>query len=150
MIRCILIFNLQGKPRVCRYYDGTPVNRQKTILNTLHTSLLKRNDDCCTILIEPELFGEDDRVVYRSFATLYFVIVMDSAESELAMMDLIETLVMVLDTCFNNVCELDLIFNFDRVNYILDELVMAGMPLETNAEAVLEAVREAKKLESSH
>ena len=32
-----------------------------------------------------------------------------------------------LDTVFENVCELDLIYHFDRVNYIIDEIVMAGM-----------------------
>ena len=32
-----------------------------------------------------------------------------------------------LDKSFENVCELDLIFHSDRVNFILDEIVMAGM-----------------------
>ena len=38
----------------------------------------------------------------------------------------------VLDKCFENVCELDLIFHVDKVHYILDEIVMGGMVLETN------------------
>ncbi len=48
-----------------------------------------------------------------------------------------QVFVQVLDTCFENVCELDLIYHFDKVNYILDELCMAGMVLETNVESIL-------------
>ena len=78
---------------------------------------------------------------------------------------MIEVFVQVLDSCFENVCELDLIYHFDRargpvgpsfqmilgaarclfvptqVNYILDEIVMAGMVLETNADLILKAVK---------
>jgi hypothetical protein len=32
----------------------------------------------------------------------------------------------VLDRYFQNVCELDLIFNFHKAYYILDELLVAG------------------------
>ena len=56
--------------------------------------------------------------------------------------------VQVLDTCFENVCELDLIYHFDRVNYILDELVMAGMVLETNVDSIIAAINDAKRVET--
>lgn len=52
---------------------------------------------------------------YRIYATLTFVFIIDEAESELAVLDLIQVLVEVLDKCFENVCELDLIFNPDKV-----------------------------------
>lgn len=147
MIRCILIFNLHGKARLTRYYDGTPVSKQTVILSTLHAELLKRNDDaCCSIVINSELFSEEDRVVYRLFATLYFVFVIDGAENELATLELIETLVMVMDSCFNNVCELDLIFNFDRANYILDEMVMSGMPFQVESEEIIHSFKESQSL----
>ena len=51
----------------------------------------------------------------RVYATLTFIFVIDDAESELAVLDLIQVLVEVLDKCFENVCELDLIFNPDKV-----------------------------------
>jgi hypothetical protein len=53
--------------------------------------------------------------VYRNYATLYFVFIVDASESELAIMDLIQTFVETLDKCFPNVCELDLVLNMDRV-----------------------------------
>ena len=54
-----------------------------------------------------------------------------------------------LDKCFENVCELDLIFHPDKVNYILDEIIMGGMVLDTNIADVLEAIHEMDKLEKS-
>lgn len=54
-----------------------------------------------------------------------------------------------LDKCFENVCELDLIFHSDRVNYILDEIVMAGMVLETNINHILQAVNEQAKMHTT-
>ena len=39
----------------------------------------------------------------------------DSSESELGILDLIQVFVETLDKCFENVCELDLIFHMDTV-----------------------------------
>ena len=40
----------------------------------------------------------------------------DSSESELGILDLIQVFVETLDKCFENVCELDLIFHVDKVS----------------------------------
>jgi hypothetical protein len=88
-------------------------------------------------------FGKDTRIIYRHYATLYFVVAVDTAESELGILDLIQVFVEVLDKCFENVCELDLIFHSDKVHYILDEVVMGGMVLETNiADVLVRAARD--------
>ncbi|KAJ2371632.1 Sigma-adaptin 3A, partial [Coemansia sp. RSA 2611] len=76
--------------------------------------------------------GTDSRIIYRHYATLYFVFVVDSSESELGILDLIQVFVEALDRMFENVCELDLIFHFDEIHYILMEVVEAGMVIETN------------------
>ncbi len=52
-----------------------------------------------------------------------------------------------LDRCFENVCELDLIFHVDKVHHILNELVMGGMVLETNMNEILAKINEQDKLE---
>ena len=44
--------------------------------------------------------------------------------------------VQVLDRYFGNVCELDLIFNFHKAYYILDELLIAGEQQETSKKTV--------------
>lgn len=55
------------------------------------------------------------KVVYRQYATLYFVFVVDGCESELGILDLIHAFVQTLDSCFADVCERDFIFNMDKV-----------------------------------
>ncbi|KRX96656.1 AP-3 complex subunit sigma-2 [Trichinella pseudospiralis] len=60
--------------------------------------------------------GSEYKLIYRHYATLYFVFCVDSSESELGILDLIQQVfVETLDRCFENVCELDLIFHADKV-----------------------------------
>eukprot|EP00897_Mesotaenium_endlicherianum_P000178 jgi/Mesen1/10160/ME000076S09672 len=88
------------------------------------------------------------KLVYRAFATLFFAFLVDDAESELAVLDLIQVFVETLDKCFENVCELDLVFNTPKVNLILDELVMGGLVQETSSAEVIRAVDEILRLKS--
>ena len=63
--------------------------------------------------------GSDYKLIYRHYATLYFVFCVDSSESELGILDLIQVFVETLDKCFESVCELDLIFHMDKVNHAI-------------------------------
>ena len=67
----------------------------------------------------------------------------------IGILDLIQVFVEALDKCFENVCELDLIFHSDLVNYILDEIILAGMVLETNINQIILAVNEQNKLHTN-
>lgn len=67
----------------------------------------------------------------------------------MGILDLIQVFVETLDKCFENVCELDLIFHFDKVQYILQELCMGGMVLETNMNEIVARIEEMNKLEKS-
>ncbi|KAF8321662.1 putative APS3-AP-3 complex subunit [Clavulina sp. PMI_390] len=89
--------------------------------------------------------ADDTRIVYRNYATLYFVFVVDGSESELGVLDLIHVLVESLDRAFENVCELDLVFHFDEVHHILAEIIQGGLVLETNVQEISSAVLEARK-----
>eukprot|EP01068_Selenidium_serpulae_P007679 Selendium_serpulae@DN4776_c0_g1_i1.p2 len=149
MIRAILLVNHAGKVRLMRFYDNTPQQRQQYILKSCFNIVSKRSDDsCCSFASDEALFGKGCKMVYRHFATLYFIFIVDESESELAMLDLIQVFVQALDTCFENVCELDLIFNFDKVNYILDEIVMGGLVLEIQVDSIVQAVNKAAALEA--
>ncbi|SOV06131.1 probable APS3 - AP-3 complex subunit, sigma3 subunit [Ustilago sp. UG-2017a] len=81
------------------------------------------------------------RVIYRHYATLYFVFVVDQSESELGILDLIQVFVESLDRCFENVCELDLIFHFDEVHAILNEVIQGGLVVETNINEIIAAAQ---------
>lgn len=90
----------------------------------------------------PTRNNEDQlRVIYRHYATLYFVFVVDQSESELGILDLIQVFVESLDRCFENVCELDLIFHFDEVHAILNEVIQGGLVVETNINEIVSAAQ---------
>ncbi len=142
MIKCLLIFNDHGKARLVRFYDETDFETQQRILKVLHDIVSSRDatSSCCFHFdnLPVDLFPENEaKVIYRHFASLYFVVVADSAESELGVLDLLQVFVHVLDQCFENICELDIVYHYDRVNYVLDELIMTGMVLETNSDIIL-------------
>lgn len=90
-------------------------------------------------------FLPDEKIIYRHFASLFFVMIADSSESELGILDLLQVFVHVLDSCFEKICEVDLVYHYDRVNYVLDELIMAGMVLETNSEVIISTIAEINK-----
>lgn len=116
MIRAIILVNNGGKVRLMRFYDNTSQNEQQHLLKGLFNLVSKRSDEhCCCFANDEELLGRGSKIVYRHFATLYFIFVVDHCESELGILDLIQVFVQVLDSCFENVCELDLIFHFDKV-----------------------------------
>lgn len=45
-----------------------------------------------------------------------------------------------MDKYYGNVCELDIIFNFQKAYYILDELLLAGEMQESSKKNVLKAI----------
>ena len=58
-------------------------------------------------------------------------------QNELAILELIHSLVETLDKYFGNVCELDLMYHFDKAHYIIDEMIMNGCIVDTNRSNVL-------------
>ena len=80
---------------------------------------------------------QDKKVVYKRYASLYFVACVDKEDNELIILEQIHLFVEVLDRYFGNVCELDIIFNFHKAYYILDELFIGGHLQETSKAEVL-------------
>lgn len=72
---------------------------------------------------------------------------MDLADNELSYLETIHLFVELLDSYFSNVCELDIVFNFNRVYSILDEYILAGEIEETSKKEILERVKVLEKLE---
>ena len=68
------------------------------------------------------------RVAYKRYAGLYFIVGIDDGDNELHTLDIIHHYVVVLDKHFGNVCELDLIFNFDKAYYMLCLLYTSPSP----------------------
>ena len=49
-------------------------------------------------------------------------------------------MVETLDKYFENVCELDIMFNIEKAHFILDEMLMSGYITETNKASILAPV----------
>lgn len=71
------------------------------------------------------------RVVYRRYASLFFLVGIDEEENELGILEFIHCMVETLDKWFSNVCELDIMFSLETAHFILDEMLMNGCITET-------------------
>ncbi|KAE7999928.1 hypothetical protein FH972_004308 [Carpinus fangiana] len=149
MIRSVMVMNTQGKPRLAKFYDFQPVEKQQELIRSVFGVLCSRAENVSNFLEADSIFGPDSRLVYKHYATLYFVLVFDSSENELAMLDLIQVFVETLDKCFKNVCELDLVFNYCKMHTIIDEIIFGGQVLETSSTEVMKAIEEISKLETA-
>ena len=74
------------------------------------------------------------RAVVREFANIRIFVVVDQySESELAILDFIQFFVELLDSFFgNNVSEIDLVFNPQKLHFILDEIILDGIVISTD------------------
>ena len=72
------------------------------------------------------------QIVYKRYASLYFVMGIDSSDNELITLELVHHFVEVLDRYFGNVCELDLIFNFHKVAPVMHLHVMSCVPMSND------------------
>ena len=87
------------------------------------------------------------KLIYRRYAGLFFTIGVDVSDNELVYLETIHLFVELLDSYFSNVCELDIVFNFNKVYAILDEYILAGEMQETSKKQILERIKELEKLE---
>ncbi|PWA55701.1 Adaptor protein complex, sigma subunit [Artemisia annua] len=142
MIRGVIIINDQGKPRLIKFYDYQPIEKQHDIIRNIYTVLCNRAENVSNFVQADSTFGPDTRLVYKTFATLYFIVIFDESENELAILDLMQVFVETLDKCFSNVCELDIVFNFSKVHTILNEIILGGQVVEMSSAEVVKAVDE--------
>ncbi len=58
---------------------------------------------------------ENCKIVYRRYAGLYISFGINVSDNELLTLETIHFFVELLDLYFSNVCELDIVFNFNKV-----------------------------------
>ncbi|CAN8073763.1 unnamed protein product [Agarophyton chilense] len=134
-IHWIMLINRQGKVRLCKWYDSFSETERARIVRDVQTHVLPRSAKMCNVVDR-----RTHKMVYKRYASLYFIACVDADDNELITMELLHVFVEVLDSYFGNVCELDLIFHFTRAHWILDEMFSAGELLECDKRAVLHAV----------
>eukprot|EP00483_Globobulimina_turgida_P008358 UN08375 len=142
-IQFMLLQNRQGKTRLTKWF--TPDFNQKSkqrILREIGHTVTSRSKSKCNF-IEWRKYT----IVYKRYASLFFIICIESGDNEILAMELIHQYVEVLDSYFGNVCELDLIFNFDKAHYMLNELVLGGSVQETSKREIIRCVKQQDDIE---
>jgi AP-3 complex subunit sigma len=101
MIKAILVFNNSAKPRLIKFFEHYSEEIQQQIVRETYHLVSKRDENVCNFLEGGSIIGGNDcRLIYRHYATLYFIFCVDSSESELGILDLIQVFVETLDKCF--------------------------------------------------
>ncbi|XP_065056602.1 AP-1 complex subunit sigma-2-like [Rhopilema esculentum] len=136
MWQYIMLFSRQGKVRLQKWYNAYAQKDKKKITRDLISMILSRKPKMCSFLEY-----KDTKVVYKRYASLYFVVAIEPGDNELITLEVIHRYVELLDKYFGNVCELDIIFNFEKAFFILDELVIAGEIQETSKKRVINAIQ---------
>lgn len=131
-INFILLISRQGKVRLAKWYETYPAKDKQRITREVSAAVLNRPAKMCNFLEY-----RDQKIVYKRYASLFFVAGIDAGDNELLTLEIIHSYVEVLDRYFGNVCELDIIFYFHKAYYILDELIIGGELQETNKREIL-------------
>lgn len=97
----------------------------------------------------PSSANTETKVVFRRYASLFFITGIDSDDNELNTLEIIHRYVEQMDKYYGNVCELDIIFNFQKAYYILDEIVVGGEIQESSKREVLRRISQQDALEAA-
>jgi hypothetical protein len=93
------------------------------------------------------ILAAETKVVYRRYASLFFIAATDPTDNELITLEIVHRYVEQMDKYYGNVCELDIIFNFQKAYFILDELLLAGEMQESSKKNVLRVIGAQDSLE---
>jgi AP-1 complex subunit sigma 1/2 len=135
MIQFMLLFSRQGKLRLQKWFTSQPEKQKKKLARDLIALILARKPKMCSFLE-----WRDVKIVYKRYASLYFCCAIEQSDNELGTLEIIHRYVELLDKYFGSVCELDIIFNFEKAYFMLDELLLGGEIQETSKKNVLKAI----------
>ena len=135
MIHFILLVNKHGQTRLAQYSTWCTINERTALEGEVVRKCLQRREGECNFLEHLQY-----KLIYRRYAGLFFIVGVDAEENELAVLEFIHCVVETLDKYFENVAELDLMFNSDKAHFLLEEMFANGTVLETNKTNVLHPI----------
>ncbi|KAI8343091.1 AP4 complex subunit sigma putative [Chlamydoabsidia padenii] len=133
MISFVLIVNKQCQTRFARYYTSSPPLDPPQFEYELAKKCVSRPSQHCL------LFDfEEYNIVYRVYASLYIIVGHCPAnqENEFGILEWIQLFVETMDTYFDKVTELDIVFQLEKVHMLMDELLPKGIMVESNQERI--------------
>ncbi|XP_034556356.1 AP-1 complex subunit sigma-3a isoform X2 [Notolabrus celidotus] len=143
-MRFLLLFSRQGKLRLQKWFTTYTDREKKKVIRDMMMLVLARAPRSCNFVQWRDL-----KIVYKRYASLYFCAGLETQDNELLSIEVLHRYVELLDRYFGNVCELDIIFNFEKAYFILDEFLMGGEVLETSKAAVLRSMEDADTLQET-
>eukprot|EP01122_Echinamoeba_exundans_P014019 TRINITY_DN6264_c0_g1_i1.p2 TRINITY_DN6264_c0_g1~~TRINITY_DN6264_c0_g1_i1.p2 ORF type:complete len:156 (+),score=33.14 TRINITY_DN6264_c0_g1_i1:19-486(+) len=135
MIHFFLLVSRQGKTRLSKWYTPYKSKEKLRITREIYNLVLNRPPKLCNFIE-----WKNYKIIYRRYASLYFITCVDADDNELISLETIHHFVEILDRYFGNVCELDLIFNFHKAYFVMDELFIAGELQETSKKNLLRVI----------
>lgn len=144
MMHFLLLFSRQGKLRLQKWFKPTSEREKKKVIRDMMMLVLPRPPRSCNFLQ-----WRDMKIVYKRYASLFFCAGLDNTDNELLAIEVLHRYVELLDKYFGNVCELDIIFNFEKAYFILDEFLMAGEIQETSKVAVKISMEDSDTLQET-
>lgn len=175
-IQSVILCNRQGKVRLAKYYNVFSTKERARMLRDVTNTITSRSSRLCNFIE----WTDDLKLIFRRYASLYFIFCVDKDDNELLTLEIIHHFVEALDAFFGNVCELDLIvspcplslsaaplcrrhrlcllfafglsvqFNFQAAYYILDELILAGEVQESSKRTTLRLIEQEEILAAEH
>lgn len=135
MIHFVLLLNRQCKVRLAKWYSQYPQKDRDRITREVGFAVTQRPPNSCNFIE-----WRDMTVVFKRYASLFFIACVDRGDNELMVLETIHRFVFILDKYFGSVTELDLIYDFSRAFLVLDELFVSGEQQESSAAEVLRIV----------
>ena len=146
MIYGFFVINENGEIRLARSYIEMTQDARNKLAHEVFRMVSTRAPNLCNIFpgdgITSFQFTRKVSIVYRTYASLYVITVVDEVENPLAILDIIHTFVEVLNGCFKDVSEVHLAFHPDKALQVLDSLINGGLIFETQQELALARLAE--------
>ncbi|KAF3788758.1 AP-4 complex subunit sigma [Nymphaea thermarum] len=163
-IQFVLLVNKQGQTRLAQYYEYLTLEERRALEGEIVRKCLTRTDQqarTCSLTLSlgigfssgtllllqsRKLFcsfveHRNYKIVYKRYASLFFMVGVDNDENELAILEFIHLLVETMDQHFGNVCELDIMFHLEKAHFMLEEMVMNGCVVETSKSNILAPIQ---------
>ena len=136
-----MLINRQGKIRLIKWYESSNIPNRLKYIKDVAITVIGRSSRLCNFLE----WGEY-KIVYKRYASLYFITLVDKDDNELIILEMIHHFVECLDRYFGSVCELDIIFNYHKAYYIVEEILAAGFIQESDKKGILRSLQQQDSL----
>ena len=146
MIYGFFVLNEFGEIRLARSYVEMSVDCRNRLAYEIFKLISTRSQDLSNIVkgtgIQAYVFPRNPSIVYRRYAALYVVAIIDDIENPLAVLDIIHSFVQVLDGCFKDVSEVEIAYHPDKALQALDQLIHGGLLFESDQAIALQRIAE--------